>query len=185
MTSEPGCGSVFRISLETGPLEGVRILDMPQAEALRRTNGVTESESPSLHASILLVEDGETNRDLIRLVLEDAGARVQCAEDGRQGLEAGLTGDFDVILMDMQMPVMDGYEATRRLRDLGYTAPIVALTAHAMRGDRERCLAAGCSGYLTKPIDVDRLLQAIVALSNAGRTPAPEACVAAQDLKGT
>jgi CheY-like chemotaxis protein len=110
---------------------------------------------------ILLVEDGVTNRKLISLVLERAGAKLRCAENGQSGLEAAAWEAFDLILMDMQMPVMDGYAATRELRRLGYTMPIIALTAHAMAGDERKCREAGCSGYLTKPIDPQDLLEAV------------------------
>ena len=110
---------------------------------------------------VLLVEDGQNNRELISLVLEEMGADITCAENGQEGLDAVRVGQFDVILMDMQMPVMDGYTATRHLRDLGCTLPIIALTAHAMRGDKEKCLAAGCSHYLMKPIHLDQLLQTV------------------------
>jgi CheY-like chemotaxis protein/HPt (histidine-containing phosphotransfer) domain-containing protein len=109
----------------------------------------------------LLVEDGETNRDLIRLVLTEAGASVVCVENGQLGLEAAAREGFDVILMDVQMPVLDGHTATRRLREKGCTTPIIALTAHAMRGDEQKCRDAGCSGYLSKPVDIDLLLRTV------------------------
>jgi CheY-like chemotaxis protein len=112
---------------------------------------------------VLLVEDGETNRDLISLVLSEAGATVVCAENGQEGVEAANRQPFDLILMDMQMPIMDGYTASRTLHAGGCRLPIIALTAHAMRGDREKCLAAGCTEYLAKPIQVDRLLEAVAA----------------------
>jgi signal transduction histidine kinase/CheY-like chemotaxis protein/HPt (histidine-containing phosphotransfer) domain-containing protein len=160
--SEYGRGSVFRVTLATGPLDGVRILDAPPSEAFVTTSSHHRKPEPMLaHARVLLVEDGETNRELIRVLLEEAGIHVDCAENGQVGLETACRDQFDLILMDMQMPVMDGYTATRLLRERGCPLPIIALTAHAMRGDEEKCIAAGCSGYLTKPIHFDELLDAV------------------------
>lgn len=112
---------------------------------------------------ILLAEDGEDNQRLIRHVLERAGAVVRIANHGGEAVELALAAPpaeqpFDLILMDIQMPIIDGCAATRRLRAGGYTGPIVALTAHAMAGDRERCLRCGCDDYTTKPIDRKELL---------------------------
>jgi signal transduction histidine kinase/DNA-binding NarL/FixJ family response regulator len=157
--SEAGRGSVFRVKLATGPLEHVRMLESPPTEALTPADAWKPGSVPKLSAArVLLVEDGQSNRELISLVLQEAGAEVTCAENGQEGLETASRGQFDLILMDIQMPVMDGHTATRRLRERGCMLPIIALTAHAMRGDREKCLAAGCSRYLTKPIDIDELL---------------------------
>jgi CheY-like chemotaxis protein len=112
------------------------------------------------------VDDVKTNRMLIAMILRKAGAEVEQAENGQIAIEkielAQNTGcPFDVILMDMQMPVLDGYEATRRLRAAGLTTPIVALTAHAMTGDSDTCLEAGCSDYMSKPVDRKKLLRTI------------------------
>jgi CheY-like chemotaxis protein/HPt (histidine-containing phosphotransfer) domain-containing protein len=110
-----------------------------------------------------------TNRKLISLVLERAGAKIRSAENGQAGVEAALHEPFDLILMDMQMPIMDGYAATRKLRDLGCGIPIIALTAHAMSGDEQTCRDAGCSGYLTKPVEPHRLLATVAdALAQSG-----------------
>jgi len=113
---------------------------------------------------ILLVEDGKANQTLILHVLRKAGAEVDLAENGREAVERALLSPRDAIVMDMQMPVMDGYEATSRLRAAGLEIPIVALTAHAMSGDRERCLDAGCSAYCTKPIDRLQLCETLRCL---------------------
>ncbi|MGD9646581.1 MAG: response regulator [Pirellulales bacterium] len=160
--SELGRGSVFRLTIDTGPLDDVRMLESPPTEAL--SSGETRARERVRRlagARVLLVEDGETNRQLIRLVLEEAGVEVVCAENGLEGLSLASRDKFDLILMDMQMPLMDGYAATCRLRERGCQLPIIALTAHAMRGDKEKCFAAGCSGYLTKPVNIDALLSTV------------------------
>jgi signal transduction histidine kinase/CheY-like chemotaxis protein len=144
--SEPGQGSKFRLEIDA---PSVTLSTTPASAR------VVETERA---ARVLVAEDGIDNQRLIRAYLRAARAEVTLVENGAQALstaQAALDAGapFDLILMDMQMPVMDGYEATRRLREQGYLAPIVALTAHAMSGDRERCLGAGCDEYLTKPID--------------------------------
>jgi two-component system cell cycle response regulator DivK len=107
---------------------------------------------------VLYIEDNFDNRILVRRVLEAEGYRILEAEDGPTGIEMALLEAPDLILVDINMPDMDGYEVTRRLRALGKfrNVPIIALTAKVMKGDRERTLEAGCSGYIEKPIDVDR-----------------------------
>src|SRR5215468_11122888 len=115
---------------------------------------------------ILLVEDNEMNRDMLARRLERRGYKVVIALDGDQGVQLAQTETPDLILMDMSLPVLDGWEATRRLRALPATQaiPIIALTAHAMAGDREQALTAGCDDYDSKPIEFARLLGKIQAL---------------------
>ena len=115
---------------------------------------------------ILLVEDNEMNRDMLSRRLVRKGYEVALAVDGLQGVSMATAGGYDLILMDMSLPELDGWEATRRVRDAetGIRVPIIALTAHAMSGDREKAMAAGCDDYDTKPVELDRLLGKIEAL---------------------
>jgi two-component system cell cycle response regulator DivK len=115
---------------------------------------------------ILLVEDNDMNRDMLSRRLVKRGFDVTFALDGREGVDIALSGGFDLILMDISLPEMDGCSATRLIRAAPQTAttPIIALTAHAMAGDRERALEAGCNDYDTKPIELDRLLAKMQAL---------------------
>jgi CheY-like chemotaxis protein len=119
---------------------------------------------------ILLVEDNEMNRDMLSRRLIRQGYDVVMAEDGRQGVDLAGTAAPDLILMDMSLPVIDGWEATRRIKasDATRTIPVIALTAHAMVGSQEQALAAGCDDFDTKPIDLARLLGKIEALLRAG-----------------
>jgi CheY-like chemotaxis protein len=117
---------------------------------------------------ILLVEDNEMNRDMLSRRLARKGYEVSIAVDGRQGVEMAQTAAPDLILMDMSLPVLDGWEATRQLKNSDATRhiPVIALTAHAMSGDRERALEAGCDDYDTKPIELPRLLEKIESMLN-------------------
>ena len=123
---------------------------------------------------VLLIEDNEMNRDMLSRRLERRGYEVLMAADGRQGVVAAEAEEPDLILMDMSLPVLDGWEATRLLKANAKTRaiPIIALTAHAMSGDREKSLEAGCNDYDTKPIDWPRLLGKIEAA--LGRPNSPE-----------
>ena len=121
---------------------------------------------------ILLVEDNEMNRDMLSRRLERKGYQVVLAVDGQSGVELAGTEAPDLVLMDMSLPVLDGWEATRRLKADSATAhlPVIALTAHAMSGDRERAIAAGCDDYDTKPIELTRLLGKIQTLLGQQRS---------------
>ena len=117
-------------------------------------------------ARILLVEDNEMNRDMLSRRLIRNGYEVSLAMDGQQGVDMALSQLPDLILMDMSLPVIDGWEATRQIRanDGTRRIPVIALTAHAMAGDREKAMEAGCEDYDTKPIEITRLLGKIAAL---------------------
>lgn len=117
-------------------------------------------------AKILLVEDNELNRDMLSRRLARKGHEVSIAVNGRQGIDMARAGRFDLVLMDMSLPEIDGWETTRLMRAAAETRtiPIIALTAHAMAGDRDRALEAGCNDYDTKPVDLERLLGKMHAL---------------------
>jgi len=177
VSSQPGQGSTFSATLTAGPLDS-NGLDVEANHALRGAGGEALPQQPiQLNCRILLAEDGPDNQRLLSFLLKKAGAEVTLAENGQIALERALSifpqwrrryndrvDSYDVIIMDMQMPVMDGYEATRRLRDAGYRGPIVALTAHAMAEDRQKCIDAGCDDYVTKPIDRERLLAVLASV---------------------
>jgi CheY-like chemotaxis protein/HPt (histidine-containing phosphotransfer) domain-containing protein len=159
--SNVGHGSVFAVTVEVGDLTGVTITARPPVAIAGDVSSQSPGSSSLEGMKILLVDDGETNRKLISLFLTRSGAIVEMAENGALALHAAEQSPFDIILMDMQMPVMDGYTATARLREKDYQGPIIALTAHAMKGDREKCEAAGCSGYLAKPVNMDELVRTV------------------------
>jgi PAS domain S-box-containing protein len=183
--SQPGKGTTFSVTIDPGPLDGMPLLEHP-AEAALQTPSTPEHrkrDMPALSHRVLLVEDGPDNQRLIAYLLRKAGAEVVVAENGQVALDkivsAAPSADgkqtqsfapFDVVLMDIQMPVLDGYEVTRRLRAMGYKGPIVALTAHAMNQDRQQCLDAGCDGYLAKPLEQRVLLEIVAQYPSGSRT---------------
>ncbi len=175
--STPGVGSRFTVSIAAGCPAGVRLRTKLASVTPDSLTPPAEVRRQLPNVRILLAEDGTDNQRLISYILKRAGAAVSVAADGQAAVEAACAADqagqpFDIVLMDMQMPVLDGYGAAAELRRLGFDVPILALTAHAMTGDRERCLASGCNDYDTKPIDRSRLLGKIQAMvAAASRSP--------------
>ncbi len=162
VTSEVGAGSCFTLDLPTGAPDGTTLLHAV-TEPLLEQPAPQPARRRTLAGRVLLAEDGAHNQRLLSTILRQAGAEVTLAGNGDEAVTAVLSArdagePFDLVLMDMQMPVKDGYAATRELRAAGWLGPIVALTAHAMEGDRERCLAEGCDGHETKPVRAERLV---------------------------
>jgi signal transduction histidine kinase/CheY-like chemotaxis protein/HPt (histidine-containing phosphotransfer) domain-containing protein len=191
--STAGRGSLFRVSIPTGSLAGVNMVEgRVEAElvvpAARPATPVVRLPSS---CRVLLAEDGHDNQILITTFLSKAGANVKVVENGqlavdeaRAALAAGAP--YDVILMDMQMPVLDGYGAASKLRATGYRGPIVAITAHAMAGDRQRCESAGCDDYLSKPVDRAQLVATVARFVAAVPSSEPElvSMLDDEDMKG-
>ncbi len=180
-----GKGSTFRLSIPAGSLDGVRLVE-PSFQASEHSSGAATTAANLLDCRVLLAEDGRDNQRLIAHVLRKAGATVTVAENGRVAVDLITVSSlnygqedwdaqppFDVILMDMQMPVWDGYEATRELRSSGCTIPIIALTAHSAPHDHEKCQEAGCDDFATKPIHQSNLI-ALVAQWSGTRHEADE-----------
>jgi PAS domain S-box-containing protein len=159
--SEYGSGSVFTIVLDAGQTVGDMIPPVIalQARATAESDTSVSWQFESKH--VLVVDDSPENRHLVKLVLEEVGLEVFEAGDGQQACDAIAAQHFDLVLMDMSMPVMDGYTATKLLRKQGRTLPIIAFTAHALKGFEADIMAAGCTGYLTKPIDIDFMLKTL------------------------
>jgi signal transduction histidine kinase/CheY-like chemotaxis protein/HPt (histidine-containing phosphotransfer) domain-containing protein len=167
--SELGKGSTFSVKIDGGPLDGVAMREGLCESVLDIGHANNQEEVISIKGRILLAEDGIDNQQLISMHLNLAGAEVVLAENGRLALNRIRNEHFDLVLMDMQMPEMDGYAATSEARRYGFTLPIIALTAHAMSGDRAKCLLAGCTDYLTKPIEKELLLRTVASYLNKAR----------------
>ena len=162
VVSELGKGSTFTLNIDTGSLEGVPMLESPELAVAAEEESPPQEPLPALHGRVLLAEDTPDGQIVLGHVLRKLNLQVEIAEDGRAACKLAekskVEGSpYDLILMDIQMPRMNGYEATRWLRHHGWQGPIVALTAHAMLGDREQCLEAGCDDYLSKPVDTTEL----------------------------
>lgn len=154
VSSEPGKGSTFEVLIESAVSQSLN-------EERRFRYAKSEDTGVLDGLSVLVVEDSLDNQDLVGRYLRFAGARVEFQENGKDGFAAAVAGNFDVILMDVQMPVMGGYEAMEMLRNHGYVKPVIALTAHTMRGEKEKSLAAGFSAHLAKPIDRNAMIEVV------------------------
>ena len=161
LTSELGKGSVFSLTMPTGvDVTGEALLD--QDDAIGPGGDESGKAEPTLFSGrVLVAEDVKTNQILMGSMLSKMGLEITLAADGHQVLQERLSQSFDLVLMDMQMPHMNGYEATQALRQQGDRTPVVAVTANAMKGDAEKCLAAGCDDYLSKPVDRQELLNIV------------------------
>jgi CheY-like chemotaxis protein len=166
--SEVGKGSTFTMTISTGSLIGSVFEDGTNdgsAEAAAAAADAKKAEAP-IKSCVLLIEDGADNQQLVQLWLAPLGVKLEVAGDGAAGCEKAITAldegkPYDLILMDMQMPNMDGYEATLHLRSRGYQQSIIALTANATPENRERSLRAGCNAFLTKPVDRIKLVEMV------------------------
>jgi len=171
--STPGAGSTFTITIDPGDLVAIQIdPDAAKAPVIKKDDAPKPMEARKL----LIVDDAKDNRMLLKHILKKTGAEIEFAMDGKQALEAvdaAIKSElpFDLILMDMQMPVMDGYFATVKLREQGINTPVIAVTAHALEGDRQHCLDSGCDEYLTKPINKKLLIETCVRLIDESKNP--------------
>ena len=175
--SKPGRGSTFHFTarLETVPEPGAAVETRPTdiVSLQKMVEAVGKSSGPFAALSVLVAEDNPVNQRLVKRLLEKRGHNVTIAGTGREALALASAGRFDVILMDVQMPGMDGLETTTQIRKLEaerntYT-PIIALTARTMNGDRERCLAAGMDSFVNKPIDAARFIEVVEAIALLAR----------------
>jgi signal transduction histidine kinase len=155
--------SFFEFTVDTGSLEGIRLI---RGEEPPPANVESIQKGRSLERlrgrRILLVEDQVDLRELMQRFLEGQGAELTICSNGQEAVDEASKSEFDAVLMDIQMPIVDGYEATRMLRHRGYTKPIVALTAHASTIDREKCYNAGCDFYLSKPVNTSHLMDLLI-----------------------
>ena len=162
VVSELGKGSTFTLTIDAGPLQGVRMLQSPELAVAAEEGSSSAEQEPMLQGRVLLAEDVPDVHLVLGCILRKFNLQVEIAEDGRVACNMAQKSKadgspYDLILMDIQMPRMNGYEATRWLRHYGWQGPIVALTAHAIVGDREKCLEAGCNDYLSKPVNAKEL----------------------------
>jgi CheY-like chemotaxis protein len=157
LTSEKGKGSVFSFIIPAG----VDLAAQPLLNRHKVIDDASKVRENRFSGCILVAEDVKTNQMLMKFLLEKMGLKVTIAENGAEAVDKALGQKFDLIFMDIQMPKVNGYEATRTLRSKGIKIPIVALTAGTMEGDEEKCIEAGCDVYLSKPIVISKLIETL------------------------
>ncbi|MBX3021327.1 MAG: response regulator [Bdellovibrionales bacterium] len=163
LNSSPGQGSTFEVTIAVEVPPHTEWIEHSQPEQPTPQQVTDPNRAESLKGKrILLVEDAEDNQFLIKQFLSRTGAILDTASNGREGISKALANDYEVVLMEIQMPLVDGYQATTELRQKGYDKPIIALTAHALNEERERCMQTGCSGHLTKPISRRQLIDSLL-----------------------
>ncbi|MEO0477853.1 MAG: response regulator [Planctomycetota bacterium] len=173
----PGGGSQFTVLVPVQPARGpspevFTQLGLPREDEIAIAAKSKPAKRPKFRGQVLLVDDSRDNQLLIRTVLKQFGLESETAENGRIALRALEKQNYDLVLMDMQMPVLDGYSATNELRERGDETPVVALTAHALSGDREKCLDSGCDDFLTKPLDRQQLTRVLARYLEKAEQPA-------------
>ncbi len=156
VTSESGKGSTFSLRLPIKESDGLPLVNEIKLENTMPKTG-PQTTMQQLQGKVLLVEDTPELQVLIASYLRKIGLKIDVANNGEEGVNAAMSGDYDLVFMDIQMPVMDGYTAVKILRAKGYIKPIIAMTANAMQEDRQRCLAAGCNDYLAKPVQREQI----------------------------
>ena len=156
LKSQEGIGSCFTASVKTGPLKETKFINNLNEISFSDNQKSSITNIRLLSGNVLLAEDTPENQALITWHMKKLGVEVDVVENGQEAVDLASKKQFDLILMDMQMPVMDGVEATKKLRELGNTIPIVALTANAMQKDKDLCLHAGCNDFVTKPININQ-----------------------------
>ncbi len=184
VTSIVGHGSRFTLTLPRADAEVAKAATLPGAPLTSQTERPATGDHSS-HGTVLIVEDNEDNLFTLRQVLSRSPLTIETAANGRRAIAMCRRALPDLVIMDMQMPGMSGLQATGAIRALpgGTTVPILALTAQAMKGDRERILAAGCDAYLSKPVDPRALVQTVERLLSERRVPGPP--VARTEAHGT
>jgi signal transduction histidine kinase/ActR/RegA family two-component response regulator len=184
LKSAEGAGSEFEVSIDPGPIAELNLVDKIELQdlrvqgTLRLIEGAAAKNAlpevpPLAGCNLLLADDFEDNQLLFKSILEFEGANVTVAKDGNEVVRAALASKFDLILMDIQMPGLDGYAATTKLRALGIEIPIIALTAHAMRHEHEKCIAVGCNEFLSKPVDRNELVSCVLKFGKSSQKRPP------------